>query len=282
MKKLPIFIFLVLAFNAMGQGDFRPNIYFGNLNFYNPASGWEDDVSNHEMSLYFQKKWVDNIVYEKPVNVFANYLGSISENNHFSIGYVYDAYSFYNRNLVFTGYAKTIAFSENSRLTLGARAALYFDHINVEKINQDVDPSIGGNYFSPDLDLGVQYQWKGLTLAISGKNLFTNSVSIEGEPIIQNQRELNTFLSYQFIIGEKFGIAPLILLSQERSLKTDAGLNLSYNKKIDISYILRIEELRSIISMGSQLSEIFYVGLAINNSTLLGDMNTDVLVRVKF
>ncbi len=282
MKKILLLFLICLAFRAQGQGDFRPSIYFGNLNFYNPASGWESKEESQEISLYFQKKWVDNIVYDKPTNVFANYLGSISDNNHISIGYVYDSYSFYNRNLIYTGYAKTKEFSSNSRITFGARAAFYLDNINEENISQDVDSSIGGSYFSPDLDLGIQYQWKGLILAVSGKNLFKNSVNIEGEPIIQNQRQFNTLLSYQFYLGEKFGIAPLVFLSQERSLRTDVGLNLSFSKKIDFSYLLRIEELRSIITLGTQVGEKLHVGIAVDNSSLLGDINTDLFIRGRF
>ena len=177
---------------------------------------------------------------------------------------------------------KTKEFSSNSRITFGARAAFYLDNINEENISQDVDSSIGGSYFSPDLDLGIQYQWKGLILAVSGKNLFKNSVNIEGEPIIQNQREFNTMLSYQFYFGEKFGIAPLVFLSQERSLKTAVGLNLSFSKKIDFSYLLRIEELRSIITLGTQVGEKLHVGIAVDNSSILGDINTDLFIRGRF
>jgi hypothetical protein len=85
------------------------------LNFYNPASsGWESDESQEISSLFSQKSgWIISSMIAN--QCFANYLGYLTT-IILALGYVYDSYLSTNRNLIYTGYAKTKEFSSTAGL----------------------------------------------------------------------------------------------------------------------------------------------------------------------
>src|SRR5690606_30063389 len=99
------------------------------------------------------------------------------------------------------------------------------------------DPPSSRFKLNADLDVGIQYQVKGLTLGISGKNLFASAVRIDGFDIIKDQREIYGNLSYNFgLFNRKIEIAPFFLLYKERNISLDAGLNAGLFQLVDISY----------------------------------------------
>jgi len=83
-------------------------------------------------------------------------------------------------------------------------------------------------------------------------------------------------------LHKKLGVAPVVMLYHDRIFGYDAGLNLSYRKLVDVSYILRVKQLRSIVTAGVNISNKFYIGLAVDGSLLLSDVNTDLNLRFRF
>jgi type IX secretion system PorP/SprF family membrane protein len=282
MKKILPYIFICVFGITNAQSTFRPSIYLNNLNYYNPASGWNKDMTG-EASIYLQHKFVNNDLFVKPTNIFANYLGNTNgKKHHFSASYIFDMYSFYTRNIFSGGYAYSLDFEEKGNLTFGTRVSFALDYINQKKIEQSINGKVGGLRFSPDFDLGINYRYKGLDIGIGARNIVGTKTKISGETIFNNQRLLNFSASYQYFIKDKFGIAPMVMLHLERNFGFDAGLNLNFWRIVDVGYIFRLNQFRNIGTLGVNIAKKYYIGFAADKALLTTDVNADFTFRYKF
>lgn len=282
MKTKLFIIFFFCSGLLQAQSSFRPSIYFNNMNYYNPASGWDNEMKG-EASVYLQHKWVTNDLFVKPTNIFANYIGnSKNKRHHFSTSYTFDMYSYYTRNILNGGYAYSLDFAEKGWLTFGARVSLAIDYIDNKKIAQPMDKNIGGVKTVPDFDLGIDYHLKGLSIGIGARNILATPVKADGYVLYKNQRLLNFNASYQFFIKDKVGFAPLVMLYLERNFGFDAGLNINVLKVVDASYIFRLNQLRHIGTLGVKIAKHYYIGIAADGAMLTKDINTDLNLRYRF
>jgi|GEM_PF-6202818 len=265
------------------QQSFRPNIYFNHLNYYNPASGWNSEMRG-EASVYLQHKWIDNDLFVKPTNVFANYIGSAgkSRQHHYSASYTFDMYSYYVRNIVSGGYAYSLDFKDKGYLTFGARVSLAIDYIDGDRIAQPMGEDLTGVRLLPDFDLGVDYRFKGLNLGIGARNIVGTQSQADGYTLYRNQRLYNFYASYQFLIRQKVGIAPILMLHVHYGFGADMGVNINVLKIVDVSYIFRTNQLRHVGTAGVKFAKRFYIGVAVEGSMLTTDINTDLNLRYRF
>ena len=96
-------IFELSALHA--QNTLRPNMYYQNMHYYNAAAGIEDTSSHASFAAYAKYKYVrlqqedENDVWVKPVNLYFNHLYNLDRKNSVNMSYIYDGYSFYNRNI---------------------------------------------------------------------------------------------------------------------------------------------------------------------------------------
>ncbi len=137
----------------------------------------------------------------------------------------------------------------------------------------------GSLRLSPDIDFGTQFQWKGFKLGASLKNLIGLSQKHKEKSVIRTQRVVVLNTSYEFLIAERITIAPYFLLFQELKTDLDAGLFLSFDNKINASYLIRITELRSVLTLESRVFEGFSLGASYDTSPLFPDNNFDIFVR---
>lgn len=276
-----LFIGLIPAF-GFSQNHIRPSAYFQDMLLYNPAALPIMNGENNRLILNARTKIIpeNQPIWNNNFSLFANYLKVNDNNNsYFHIGYIHDKYSFFNRNSIYVGYGKRISLGENSSITFGGNYTFHTDLVSWSNFMLPHDQTGRSFRLSPDLDLGTQFQWKGLKIGASVKNLVGISQKIEEETVIKTQRVVVINTSYEFIIGERITIAPYFLLFQELKTDLDAGLFLSFDNKINASYLMRITELRSILTLESQVFEGFSIGASYDTSPLFPDNNFDIFVR---
>lgn len=288
MKKHTLLLLMVIwEFTGLyAQNTLRPNIYFRNMHYYNPAAGIEDTLYRASFGGYAKYKYVssdNDEVWVKPVNLYFNHIYNLDSKNSFNASFIYDGYSFYNRNIVYLGYTRMFRWGKSSRLNLGARTVLNFNAINWDKLGQIPDPPSARLKVNADLDFGFQYQVKGFTFGASAKNLFASAVKVDGLELIKDQREIYGNLSYNFkLFKQRMELAPFFLFYKERNFNLDAGLNLGLFQKVSISYAIRVLELRNIFALRGNIGKHFQAGASFDYSILFSDYNMDLLIAYRF
>jgi hypothetical protein len=285
--RYPTALFFALgSLTTMAQNTLRPNLYYNNMNYYNVASSDSDSARAKSLMLYVKKKYIGNdndVVWSKPANIYLNYIGSIDTKSFLNVSYIYDGYSFYNRHTLYAGYGRGFRLGGSHLLTAGARAVLNFDGMRWDELDQIQDKPSTNLHLTPDVDFGVQYQWKKLIVGISWKNMFSSAYKVDGDPMIQNWKELYINASYTFAFFKgNLLVSPYILYFNERDIEFDAGINFEIGRYVDASYCLRTFELRSIYSARVKVLKSFQVGIAIDHSSVFSDTNLDTLVSYRF
>ncbi len=284
MKKLFLLYSIILGtLQVYGQSTIRPSLYFQNMNYYNPAAVLTDTAVDYHIALYGKHKIVDNDVWTKPANVFINHIGCIrSSSSFYSAAYIYDRYSFYDRHTFYGGYSYEWKLSEKQYLSVGARGVVNLDKVYWDQLPQIENRNNRTMYFTPDVDLGVHYRIKRWAMGIASKNVFANRKKVEGEILLQNQREWYTNFSYSFPIKQRVMISPFVLLRMERTWDLDLGMNVAVVKRINVAYIFRLKELRHIYSIRANVWKGIFIGGAVDRSGIHSDVNLDFLLGYNF
>lgn len=285
MKYKILAALLLFTFAAQAQNTIRPNIYFQNMHYYNPAEGINDSDDKYEVSLYGKNKFVDNdeALWDKPMNIWLNHIGRINEKSSYSAAFITDKYSFYNRNSVYAGYIRRLLGNDERNLSIGARAVF-----NLDKVNWDEAPQAGKSgsqsFFKPDFDLGIQYKGKRITVGLSSKNLLGSKAEVDEDILLKNQQEWYLNASYFLFLRENFKFAPYVLFYKEgkRDIDFDAGLFFGFKDRVNISYALRLFELRSIYMLELKVLEGLYLGASFDSSPAFTDNNLDFQIKYRF
>lgn len=269
---------------SLAQNTIRPNIYLQDMQYYNPASVAIDDDHRSQTAIYGKYKSVDNEdeIWDKPMNIWLSHAGRIGNSNSFyTVSYLNDRYSFFNRNVLSVGYVRQVQINENATISYGGRFVANMDHINWDKFKLPHNESGKSTKFNPDLDLGATYQYKKFSAGIGLKNVFSTSTKLEDVDLIKNRREINVNVSYRQNFGNQFAVTPFVLLAHERSTLIDAGLGFSFFNTVNASYALRINELKSVIVLDANVTKKWSVGIAYDRSSLVSDNNFDLVMRYK-
>jgi type IX secretion system PorP/SprF family membrane protein len=285
MRAFYLIMFAVtLPLASSAQNSIRPNIYLLDMQYYNPASVALDSAQSSQTAIYGKYKSVnnENDIWNKPMTLWLSHMGRIGKSNSFyTLSYVNDVYSFFNRNAVYIGYVRQKQIGKSSTLSLAGRIVSNFDAIHWDKFKLPHEKSGTTRRFNPDLDLGIAYQFKNFRAGLGAKNILANSSRIEGSTLLKNHREFNLNLSYQQNIGRQFAITPFVLLANERSTLIDAGLSFLLLNKIRAAYALRVNELKSVIILDVDVYKGFSVGVAYDRSSLVSDNNFDFVLRYR-
>jgi hypothetical protein len=284
MKKLLYLLPFVVTMAAQAQNTLRPNLYFQNqtLNYYNPAAGLNSDETDRALTFYGKYKSVASSVWDKPMTVWLNYIGRTKGGNGFkTLSFVQDNYSFFNRSALSAGYTRSISVLNTRRLSFGGRAVLNFD-----RLRWDEAPQFGqtgsATRFSPDLDLGAQFDGERLRLGLSIKNVLASTVKLDEEILLKNQREAYLNASFALLNGENFRLSPYGQLQLSRDFGVDLGAYLSFYRRLHVSYLFQLSELRSVVTAEVNLTKALRIGFAAGNSSLYRDTDLDFLVGVNF
>jgi hypothetical protein len=285
MRAFYLIMFAVISpLASSAQNSIRPNIYLLDMQYYNPASVALDSAQSSQTAIYGKYKSVnnENDIWNKPMTLWLSHMGRIGKSNSFyTLSYVNDVYSFFNRNAVYIGYVQQKQIGKSSTLSLAGRIVSNFDAIHWDKFKLPHEKSGTTRRFNPDLDLGIAYQFKNFRAGLGAKNILANSSRIEGSTLLKNHREFNLNLSYQQNIGRQFAITPFVLLANERSTLIDAGLSFLLLNKIRAAYALRVNELKSVIILDVDVYKGFSVGVAYDRSSLVSDNNFDFVLRYR-
>lgn len=287
MKKTYFFFVLMIAGTIIlsAQNNIRPTIYFEDLNFYNPSNIPIDSAQKYYFSLQTNYKFVknDDLIWNKPPSVMMNHIGKIKQTNlYYFVGYLNDDYSFFNRNSVSGGVAYRLKLGTYSYMNFGGKVVVNFDVVNGNKLQLPVSLSGTTLKVNPDLDLGVEFGWKGLQVGLASKNLIGFRTKVEGEVLIANKRLTSLTASYLFHLGKNFKIAPLAMLYYDGKMIYDVGAYFCIYDYARISHVLRINEIRSIFSADVRIVKNLYLGAAFDFSPILPDKNLCVVVRYGF
>ena len=270
---------------TMAQYNMRPSAYFQDMLFYNPASIPEMSAESQRLLVYSRTKIIpDNEgIWEKSPTFYADYLGINDENNsYFTVSLMNDNYSFFSRNSVYGGYGKNFNLGNNSTLTLGGRLVLHTDLVNWSDYQLPHNETGRSFRLSPDMDFGVQLRWKSLNFGTSVKNTLGITQELDGAGFIQTQRAFIVNTSYDFTVKDRFIVAPYVLLYSELKTEIDLGLFLSFERKVNFSYLIRVNELRSTFTLEGRLYNSLSIGAAYDQSPLLPSNNLDIFVRYFF
>lgn len=273
-----------LAAAANGQNTLRPSLYFQNqnLNYYNPAAGFNSAETDLALTLYGRVKSVDSPVWDKPMTFFANYLGRLKgDAGFYSASLLRDTYSFFNRTGLAVGYTRQYKVFNTRTLSLGGRAVFNFDRMNWAEAPQ-FGQTGSGTRITPDLDLGVQYEGNRLRVGLAVKNAFGSAAKLDGATLLKNQREGYLNASFALIRRENFTLSPYTLLQLNRDFGVDAGLYFSLYRRLNLSYQFQLSELRSVFTAEANLTKNLHVGFAAGPSRLYRDADYDFLVGVNF
>lgn len=275
---------LLFSLELTAQNSIRPNIYLQDMQYYNPAAVAIDSNQFSQTAVYGKYKAVDNEddSWKKPMTVWLSHAGRIGRSSSFyTISYVNDVYSFYNRNALYVGYLKQKRIGKSSSLSFGGRIVGNLDAIHWDKFKLPNDQSGSTRRFNPDLDLGITYQFKRLKAGLGVKNVLANASKIAGSTLLKNHREFNVHVSYQQNIGNRFALTPFMLLANERSTLIDAGLSFLVLNKIRAAYALRVNELKSVLTLDVDVYKGVSIGMAYDRSSLVSDNNFDVVLRYR-
>ncbi len=279
-----LFVIVIVSQVTLGQNSIRPNIYLQDMQYYNPASVPLDSNYRLQTAVYAKYKSVDNeeAIWNKPMNIWLSHVNRIGQSNSFfTLSYVSDGYSFFNRNALYLGYLRQVKLGKSSSISYGGRVVGNIDKVNWNKFELPHNQNNKSLYFNPDIDLGITYQFKRFSAGIGLKNLFENSTKVEGATLLKNRKEINTNLSYRQPFGKQFSITPFVLLAHERSTLIDAGLSFSFFNTINASYALRVNELKSVIVLDAKVTKNWSLGIAYDRSSLVADNNFDFVIRYR-
>ena len=286
MKKTYIILglFIAATCSLSAQNTRQSHICFPDMNVYNPADIPIDSSQNYYFSLSGEYKFIDNEkeIWNKPPTFFTNHIGRIKQYNlYYSVSYLNDNYSFFNRNGLSFGLAYQLKWGRSSSISFGGRMIFNFDIVNWNNLvlSEKTGKSL---LLCPDLDLGIEYKIKGFTLGVASQNLIGYSTRKDNKNLIKNKRAVSAQASYLFNIGKNFKIAPLAMLYLERKLSYDFGVYFSIYEYVRLSDVFRINELRNITTLDVRVWQNLYLGLAFDFSLAIPDKNMSVMLRYAF
>lgn len=284
MRKSFVLLFMISWFTLPGtaQNLIRQDMYFRNMNFMNAAAGLEDTTQNNDLQLYFIHKFVPNKTWTKAPNAMLNYIRRIDRiGGSINAGYVYDNYSFADRHTFQVGYAAHLHKGRHF-FDLGARAVINYDHFRDKSVHESPDVNgLKNGYVLPDLDLGFQYRFEGLTFGISAKNLFKNHIRRTVD-LFENERIIYSNISYTHSFGKNVALSVFTLPSYSSSFQVDVGLAVGLWKKIDIAYLFRLKELRHVYRLSAAVNENIYMGISVSHSQVYSDLTGNFMIGYRF
>lgn len=283
-KQYILFFCLLSTFHSLAQDNIHTNYYYRNFNFLNPAAGLKDSSKNHQVQVYGNYKFIETTpLWKSYPMLMGSYHGKFGKGHSLvNAYYSYDNFSFYSRHQVKLGYGYNFIIKEKHQLRIAVRANLGFFLLRKEKISHIPTDNLKDLYFLQDLDFGIQYYWKGLFVGASGVNLIGNTVKIENEDFLRNQRGFYLNAGYDFVVKENYTISPYTLISFEKNFLFDLGLMVNFFKYAEVGFQFNLLEFRNTYLISGYIADMVRIGASFNHSFIHGDQNLDFFVAFHF
>lgn len=284
MRKIILIILVIYPLQTFAQDIVRRNLFYDNLNFFNPAVNCTDSIHSHQIEIYGKYKFANSgNNWNKPINLSAEYQGCSKKNGGGWVGgYSFDGYSYFNRHSIFGGYSYKWNFAHQQFLSIGANLIFNLDGVGWDRFEGGIE---SGNqyFFTPDMDLGIQYGVKGFRIGLSVKNLIgTKQLLASGVTAIEDKRTFYINAAYEFHLRGNYMIAPIIMLECYESVIGNIGVFASLKNIIELSYYLRINEVRHVFCIQGNILDTAYIGLSYDISHFFSDMNLDFRIGYRF
>ncbi|MCF6170633.1 MAG: PorP/SprF family type IX secretion system membrane protein [Bacteroidales bacterium] len=252
MKKLPLtlsLIFFGIVFSISAQSDVYSRLFYYSPGMFNPAAtGLE---SKNFITTDFGSRW--HKLDFSPLRFNFGYERTIDKVNSSVAAYYYYSQSgnLTNTNTLGISYSYKFRFAENHFLKLGIQLNVirYFFDFSLLYPVPDGDHSIPNGQQSgikPDINLGIWYSWKDLSVGASVVNLFRpvmiSSETGHDEYAFKLPRFFTFVAKYEIQLSKSFELVPAIYYFSPERFDLDVdyldySLNLSYKKTINLGTI---------------------------------------------
>ena len=250
--------FLIFTIISMGsllsvfaQNDVYSRLFYYSPGMFNPAAtGLE---SKNFVSVGFEARLVEfdnhplrfNVGYERKIDKI---------NSSVAVYYYFNRFgNLTNTNTLGISYSYKFKFSDVHFLKLGVQLNVirHFVDFSLLYPGPDGDPAVPNGQRSgvkPDINLGVWYSWKNLSIGSSFVNVFRPILIASETTNIEDGLRITSFLTfltkYQINLSKSFVLTPAIYYFAYSSFNlnwykdyTDYGLNLEYKKIINLGVI---------------------------------------------
>lgn len=185
--------------------------------------------------------------------------------------------------MISAGLTRQAMFGKTYVFSYGGRVVLNIDRINRDKLSLVNMPSGNRTALNPEVDLGAEIKNQRLNIGLSLKNLIGSATKENGSAILENRREGILNASYVLgFFGRNFRFGPIAQLYYERKAFVDGGVFIGLFKKLNLTYIMRINELRSIAGAEWIASDKLSIAAAFDGAELTSDNNLDLMIRFRF
>lgn len=282
MRRFLLAAACALSLPAAAQATWRPNLYLDQLLLVQPAAFPEDGAVRQDLTLYARARFIDNPLADRSVRLAAAWQGRVGEAGFVQAGLGRQTGSYYARHGLSLGYGRRFAFGEGHWLEAAVRALAYVDDLRLDEVPHVADAEASGLALTPDLDLGLRYAWRGLRTSVSVRHAAASRVERDGAALIANRRETHLLLGWAFDAGPRWRLMPYGYAVAERNLDLDLGFRAALAERLDLTYALRLTELRHVGMLGVHLGNGARVALAVDRSHLYGDVHGDLLLGWRF
>ncbi|MCF6342136.1 MAG: PorP/SprF family type IX secretion system membrane protein [Bacteroidales bacterium] len=256
MKKLPLtlsLIFFGIVFSISAQSDVYSRLFYYSPGMFNPAAtGLE---SKNFITTDFISRWYK--LDFPPLRFNVGYERTIDKINSSVAAYYYysQSGSLTNTNTLGISYSYKFKFAEDHFLKLGVQLNInrycfdfsklvFGDFIDPETGKIDEKPIGERSGTKPDINFGIWYSWKRLSIGASIVNVFTPDIIIieEGRPGLKLPRFFTFVAKYEIQLSKSFELVPAIYYFSADNYQLsfdylDYGLNLCYKKIINLGAV---------------------------------------------
>ena len=278
-----VFLTSFSCISIFAQDLVKPGIHSKGLNIHNPASETIKDDRYQSIDVYGKQKFIDNPAWNKDMNIMLSYAARVGrESGFWTVSYLYDNYSYYNRHILSLGYGKGWSLSEKKYLSVGIRGVLNSNDVKWQKLyNYQGHNMRQSLYMMPDMDMGVEYCFGKIRTGISLRNIFATTRYLHKEGVILYDRRMLFYdIEYKHLLAKDFKIGYHISAYLERDIIADVGFLVEYKEKYNFIYNFRLLETRHIGGFMVNFEKI-NLGVVYDISHLHIDHNIEFVVGVK-
>lgn len=164
------------------------------------------------------------------------------------------AYSYYSSHSISASYSHSFALGTkgNQTLRIGGRMTLGFNNVDFSKLSYGQSGT--KLILSPDMDLGLEYTWKNLTVGASVRNAVSKGIKYEGIEYINLPRAYYFYGLYNVVIdSDKLTITPHIMLGSDQKTYIAAGVDFRILRNYRIGYIMRAVDMSHSFEAGARI-----------------------------
>lgn len=242
MKRYLIVTSLLLIGLVCNAHSFQTrNNFLVERNYYNPAANFLTDGSYLKTYSMYEFD-IPALAGRKPLDTNLDFYFNRPDYSVFA-SVSHDEYSYFKGHCLSAGYNHTFTFGGgNHILRVGGRFLLGFNHVDFSKL--PYGDSGKAMLLSPDLDLGVEYQYRILHLGASVKNILSLGSRYEGVEYINWPRAymLQAFVDVK-LHGEDVMLYPFMTLGINQNMMFIVGTDLDIFHYVRLGYSFRVPDL---------------------------------------